>query len=140
MTRLSMRMAEGILMPHGISDARLRELTYFCYQYQEKRRLARALASPASMALATLPGGTGQYSDPTFRAAARREALLRDLEDIEQAAIDACADFLNPTQLLAYVTTPEKPPVDTFPCGRRQFFDRRRAFYLALHRRRLARD
>lgn len=121
----------------GISQARYRELEWFCYQYPEKRRKAQSLCG---LSRGAPPGisRSGDPSDPTVQAVIRRERLLHECEQIERAChiageCDAIAQFL-----LQYVTRPDKPPIDFVPCGRRQFFDIRRRFFLVLHQQREA--
>lgn len=96
----------------GISWEEYKELTYFCLQYEQKKRDAAALltlrvSTPApeiyhaerTITLlngkdvtfpvtrgAFLPHGSGQVSDPTAATAAKRDRVLRDVRMIEQAA------------------------------------------------------
>lgn len=120
----------------GISEARYRELEYFCYQYKEKRLKAHRLLDPAPQR--ATPGRGSDVADPTFQAAARRERLLQDIEDIEQSAIEAAGSHgtVLASWLLSYVTCRDKPPIDTIPCGRRQFYALRRRFFVILDGRR----
>lgn len=91
----------------GISWEEYKELTYFCLQYDQKKREAAALltirtSTPAPalyhkkigervVELGTfLPHGSGRTSDPTAATAARRDYLLKDVRMIEQAAKVAC--------------------------------------------------
>ena len=79
--------------------------------------------------------------DPTGATVARRELLLADCEDMEQAAIEAAAGYGTgmADYLLRYVTRADKPPIEFAPCGRRQFYDLRRRYFAALHLRRIRR-
>ena len=102
----------------GISWEEYKELTYFCLQYNQKKRDAAALltirsSTPAPEVYYTerkitlsngqektvkvkhgtfLPHGYGQTSDPVAATAAKRDRLLRDVRMIEQAAQGACED------------------------------------------------
>lgn len=118
----------------GISWEEYKELTYFCLQYEQKKREAAALltikiSTPAPEKYYTerkvvlsngqekkvkvlhgvyLPHGSGQTSDPVAATAAKRERLLRDVRMIEQAAQEAGAleDGYNiSSALLRAVTT-----------------------------------
>lgn len=89
----------------GISWEEYKELTYFCLQYEQKKRDAAALLTiklstpvPAIYHKAGkeygtfLPHGGGRISDPVAATAAKRDRLLRDVRMIEQAAREACKD------------------------------------------------
>ena len=131
----------------GISWEEYKELTYFCLQYEQKKRDAAALLT---LRLSTpqpaiyhkggqeygtfLPRGGGRVSDPVAATAAKRERLLNDVQMIEHAARVAGEDLA--TYLLRAVTTRggvqsvfagERPP-----CGERQFYAMRRKFYWVL--------
>lgn len=131
---------------HGISLERRRELEYFCRQYGEKRaRLAALLEQygPSGLSLG-LGGGKAQggHGDPTVWAVARREQLLRDCEDIEQAALGVAGEMAgDPVELamrlIEHMADPTGREPETAPCGRRQFYALRRRFLIALHKRRL---
>lgn len=123
---------------YGISEDRYRELMFFCYQYPKKRAQICAMAREESSGIREARRGGGG-DDPTLRAVIRREALLKDCEDVEQAVLEASGawgDVGIAKWLLSYVTKRDKPPIDTIPCGRRQFYDLRRRFFCALHVRR----
>lgn len=102
----------------GISWEEYKELTYFCLQYEQKKREAAALLTikvstpPPEMYYTKrkvtlsngqekevkvlhgvyLPHGSGQTSDPVAATAAKRDRVLRDVRMIEQAAKAACED------------------------------------------------
>lgn len=137
----------------GISWEEYKELSYFCLQYERKKREADALLTirlstpePATyrrggVEFGTfLPRGSGQTSDPVAQTAARRERLLSDVRMIDQAAQTAARIVDNPTvapALIRAVTTrggiravfagPDRPA-----CGERQFYRARRVFFWAL--------
>lgn len=96
----------------GISWEEYKELTYYCLQYEQKKREAAALltikvSTPMPDVYHTerkitlsngqektvkvthgtfLPHGSGHVSDPVAATAAKRDRLLRDVRIIEQAA------------------------------------------------------
>lgn len=138
----------------GISWEEYKELTYFCLQYEQKKRDAAALltirlSTPAPAVYhkggkeygTFLPRGSGQVSDPVAATAAKRDRLLRDVRMIEQAA-RAAARLKDGhgiyTALLKAVTTrsgvqavmanPDTRP----PCGKNEFYEARRKFFWIL--------
>lgn len=130
------------LQKYGVSDMRVRELESFCYQYHEKKkRLGDLLHSMPSAHVSGMPRGSG-ISDPTARTAVliATENLMRDIEDMEAAAREAAEASgegeVMGRYLLQYVTRRKKPPIDLVPCGRRQFYALRRAFFCVLDKRR----
>lgn len=102
----------------GISWEEYKELTYFCLQYEQKKREAAALltiriSTPPPEIYYTeetvtlmngqekkikrkhgtlMPHGSGHVSDPVAATAAKRDRVLRDVRMIEQAARDASKD------------------------------------------------
>lgn len=96
----------------GISWEEYKELTYFCLQYEQKKRDAAALltinlSTPTPEVYYTkrkiklssgaekivnvmhgtfMPHGSGHVSDPVAATAAKRDRLLNDVRMIEQAA------------------------------------------------------
>lgn len=96
----------------GISWEEYKELTYFCLQYEQKKRDAAALltirlSTPVPEIYHTkrkitledgrviekitehgtfMPHGSGHVSDPVAATAAKRDRLLNDVHMIEQAA------------------------------------------------------
>lgn len=138
----------------GISWEEYKELTYFCLQYDRKRREADALLT---LKLSTptpetyhrngreygtfMPHGSGHTSDPTAMTAERRERMLKDVRMIEQAAqlagrLDDGYDISKP--LLKAVTTRSgvqsvmAHPNTRPPCGKNLFYAARRKFFWIL--------
>lgn len=138
----------------GISWEEYKELTYFCLQYDQKKRDAAALLTlklstpvpviyhKAGKEYGTfLPHGSGNTSDPVAITAAKRDKLLSDVHMIEQAAIIAGeleGGHNIYTALLKAVTTrggiqsimanPNTRP----PCGKNEFYAARRRFFWVL--------
>lgn len=137
----------------GISWEEYKELTYFCLQYEQKKRDAAALLTiklstpiPAIYHKAGkeygtfLPHGSGRTSDPVAATAAKRDRVLRDVRMIEQAAKAACdgeGEGLYPALLKAVTTktgvqavyaNPDTRP----PCNDKKFYSLRRKFYWIL--------
>lgn len=138
----------------GVSWEEYKELTYFCLQYEQKKRDAAALLT---LRLSTptpeiyhkggkeygtfLPHGSGHTSDPVAATVEKRERILRDVRMIEQAA--AAAGKLDggyniSRAILQAVTTrggvqavmtnPDTCP----PCNKNDFYAARRKFYWIL--------
>jgi len=133
----------------GISWEEYKELTYFCLQYDAKKREAAALLTIrlSTPTPATYHKGGKEYgtfmprgnhiSDPVAATTAKRERLLNDVRIIEQAAIAAVHDSgLDPQYLLRAVTTRDGTRKTLasmgVPMGERQFYALRRKFFWVL--------
>lgn len=136
----------------GISWEEYKELTYFCLQYDAKRRDAAALLTlkTSTPAPVTYHKGGKEYgtfmphgnhvSDPVAATAAKRDRLLGDVRMIEQAARAACdgeGEGMYPALLKAVTSRcgvqavyadPDLRP----PRGERQFYIMRRKFFWIL--------
>ena len=131
----------------GISWEEYKELTYFCLQYNAKKRDAAALltikTSTPPPAIyhkngkeygTFLPHGSGHVSDPVAATAEKRDRLLRDVRMIEAAASVAAGE-LAPYILRAVTTrdgTRKTRAAMQTPIGERQFYALRRKFYWVL--------
>lgn len=136
----------------GISWEEYKELSYFCLQYDRKKREAAALLTIPSTTVAPvtyhvggkeygtfLPHGN-RTGDPVAVTAERRERLLNDVRMIEQAATAACENEGEGlfSALIKAVTTrcgvqavyanPDTRP----PLGEKQFYSIRRRFFYFL--------
>lgn len=118
------------LSKYEISGFAYRELLYFCWQYPEKAAKLRDLRS---LTLAP-PNGTPRGNapgNPTERKAINALKYSTDCEMIEQTAIEAGAGIYS--WLLKNITekgmTWERLNP---PCGRRQFYEKRRRFFYLL--------
>ena len=119
------------LEKYEISKYRYRELKNFCLQYDEKKQRLAALRGLGAVTYSNEPHGS-RISNPTAVKAERVQQLARDIELIEQTAIEV--DSVNYQSLLANVTTINFSYEYTSPtCGRRQFYQKRRIFFLLLH-------
>lgn len=143
----------------GISWEEYKELTYFCLQYEQKKRDAAAMltiktATPAPTMYhkggkvygTFLPHGSG-ISDPVAATAAKRERLLNDVRMIEQAALAAgelddghsiysalLRAVTSRSGVQAVMADPDKRP----PCGKNEFYAARRKFFWILRELRAA--
>jgi hypothetical protein len=114
---------------YGISKDAYRELLYFCRQYVEKVNKLRTIRGIQPRVLSDMPRGANT-SDTTAKQAAKAIALSRDIEAIEQSAIAASGDMYQ--YILDNVTKGVRYEYLGIPCGRRQFFNIRRAFFYIL--------
>lgn len=117
----------------GISDNAYRELYYFCLQYDEKKEMLKGVYGATSSVISGMPRGNGT-SDTTFNAAARAMKLRKDIEVIEQAAIEADSSIYE--YILNNVTRGIPYEYMNVPCGRRQFYEKRRMFFCILYLKR----
>lgn len=146
----------------GISWEEYKELTYFCLQYEQKKRDAAALltlrlSTPAPVTYHKMIGNRsvefGEFlprgnrtGDPTAATAAKRDRLMTDIRMIEQAASGAAEaaksayDWaIDPRYIIMAVTTRSgvqalyANPKTRPPLGERQFYLVRRIFYWILH-------
>lgn len=141
----------------GISWEEYKELSYFCLQYDQKKRDAAALltiklSTPTPVTYHKMignrsvefgefmPRGGSGISDPTAATAAKRDRLLRDVRMIENAARLASVDAgegMYPALIRAVTTrggvqavfaNPDYRP----PRGKNQFYELRRKFFWTL--------
>ena len=130
----------------GISWEEYKELSYFCLQYDQKKRDAAALltlrlSTPAPVTYHRMVGDRsvefGEFlprgnrtGDPTAALAMKRDRLLRDVHMIEQAAMSASrlkdGHSIYPALLQAVTTRAGVQAVmasmDTRPpCGKNEF-------------------
>ena len=114
---------------YGISKHRYRELYNFCLQYPEFVKEKQDCYSLNSAALTGMPR-SGQISNPTASGAERAYRLGKNIELIEQTAIEACGE------LYPYIikSVSEGIPWEYLlpPIGRRQFYQERRKFFYLL--------
>lgn len=123
---------------YGISHARMRELTAVCAQYPDMLRAlndARAGVRDEP-ARGNVPGRA--IKDPTGARAARvaDSYTRRRVRVVEASAEAACPSAALRRCLLASVTgNAGYERLGRVPCGRRQFYQMRRAFYVELDAR-----
>ena len=123
-----MKVMEFKLYGYNISGNRYRELKYFCRQYREKQSLLRSITEVGSPPLSG--GGSGKLSDKTASTAIRRTELQRDLEMIEQTAIEADVEIY--TYILSNVADGVPWEYLGVPYSRATFYRRVRKFFWLL--------
>ena len=116
---------------YNISGNLYRELKYFCRQYREKQSLLRSITEVGSPPLSG--GGSGKFSDKTASTAIRRTELQRDLEMIEQTAIEADVEIY--TYILSNVADGVPWEYLGVPYSRATFYRRVRKFFWLLDKK-----
>ena len=126
---------------YGISKWRYRELYYFCLQYKDFIEALQDCYSLDGVSTDGKPNerptpepihtsGKRYKSDPTVKKAERAYMLSRDIEMIEQTAIEATGDLYQ--YMLTAVSENLSWEILQPPCGRRQFYKARRKFFFLL--------
>jgi|UniRef100_UPI0006CF7ACF hypothetical protein len=121
------------LSDYNISRAKYNELKYFCMQYGEKRQELHKNYGLGSVSSDGLPKGN-LPGNPTEKTAIRNSILKKDIDLIEQTAMEADSEIYlwlikNVTEGIPY----EFMPV---PLSRTKFYDSRRYFFYLLAQRR----
>lgn len=114
------------LQNYNISANRYRELKYFCKQYREKQSQLRSITEISSPGF-DCAGGGNKKSDRTGDTALRRIQLERDLEIIQQSAIEA-GNELYP-YILSNVVDGIRYEHLEVPMSRRNFFRMKLIFF-----------
>ncbi len=115
---------------YQISGNRYRELKYFCRQYREKQSRLRSITEIGSMALVGNRSSNGTISDHTADTAIRKAELQKDLELMEQTAMEADAEIYQ--YILRNVADGVPYEYLGVPYGRTAFFERRKRFFQIL--------
>ena len=116
----------------GISKWRVRELKYFCLQYNEKKQQTNDIIGLHGIAYGQ-PKGTNRGS-AVENQAIKLARINDEIKLIEQTAIEAEPGIYK--YILKNVT--ENIPYEYMdvPCGRRQFYEARRKFFYLLSAKR----
>ena len=118
---------------HGISKKRYCELLWFARQYDDYKAADRRWRNGEYDRMATGNTAARGHSDPTAGEAIRiaSSPCAWKIAVIEQAAIAAAPEICK--ELLRNVVRDETWETIGAPCGRKQFYEARRKFYLELH-------
>lgn len=122
-------MKERDLKIFELSPNRFRELKYFCRQYREKQSQLRSITELSSPSFGGCGGGN-KISDRTADTACRRAALAKDIEMIEQAALEADGEIY--PYIISNVVDGVSYEYLGAPMGINQFYRVRRKFFLIL--------
>lgn len=110
----------------NISPNRYRELKYFCKQYREKQSQLRSITELSSPGFGG-GGGGNKISDRTGNTALRRLQLEKELEIIEQSAMEAGNEFY--PYILSNVADGVRHEHLQIPMSRRAFFRMKLKFF-----------
>ena len=115
----------------GISHDEYMEMIYFCRQYKNKKEKLNSLTYINGIHYNGFPSGETKYK-PTEDTAIELALIKRDIELIEQAAIEADGAIYK--ELIKNVT--ENIPYEflTPACGRRYFYETRIRFFNILYK------
>lgn len=130
---MKIRKRDMKLSDYNISRAKYSELKYFCMQYSEKlQELSQGYGIRAAvsdgMPKGNIPG------NPTEQVAIRNIMLKKDVELIEQTAIEADSDIYK--WLLKNVTEGIGYDYLDVPKSRNRFYDSRKYFFYLLAQKR----
>ncbi len=115
---------------YGISKFAYRELSNFCLQYEDKKNKINDLHnSYKSPQVTGMPHGT-TVGNPTEQAAIKAEQLSRDIDLINETVREAGNGVSE--SLLKNVTQGIQYDYMDVPCGRYQFYKKRRKFFYLL--------
>ncbi len=101
-------------------------------QYGEKKKIIEEEYGPRGIKMKLTPKGSG-VSDPTFEAADRIIKIKKDIEMIESAARET--DSILYKYIIKNVSEGTAFEILNVPCGRRQFYDKRKIFFSKLYRK-----
>lgn len=118
-------------LKHHISDLKYRELRSFCLQYSEKKKEIQYGLN--SVVADGMPRGN-MTSNPTEARALRNEMLRKDMELIEQTAIEADSSLYQ--FILKNVTEGMAYEYMDVPADRKDFYAARRVFFYLLAQKR----
>lgn len=114
------------LQDYNISPNRYRELKYFCKQYREKQSQLRSITELSSPGFGG-GGGGNKISDRTGNTALKRLGLEKELEIIEQSAMEAGSEFYS--YILSNVVDGIRYEYLDAPMSRRAFFRMKLKFF-----------
>lgn len=116
-----------------ISPSGYKELEYFCLQYNEKKHEINnsyGLKSPQY----GFKSKNKTISDTTLTAVEKILSLKAEIEMIEQSAIEADSEIY--PYIIKNVTEGILYEYMDVPCGRRQFYEKRKLFFCILYMKR----
>ena len=116
------------LSDYNISRAKYNELKYFCMQYEEKKREIHNSYGLGAVV------GDGMPGNAVERVAIRNVMLQKDVEMIEQTAMEADPDIYQ--WLLKNVTEGIGYDYLAVPMSRNRFYDSRKYFFYLLAQKR----
>lgn len=128
-----MRKRDMKLSDYNISREKYNELKYFCLQYWQKKQDLHNSYGLGALVNDGMPRGSG-CSNPTESAAVRNDALQKDIELIEQTAIEADPEIYQ--WLLKNLTSGVPYEYMDVPKCRSDFYGSRKYFFYLLAQKR----
>lgn len=117
---------------YDISKNKYRELKYFCLQYKEKKDRLKSMCHISAVQITGMPHGSS-ISNPTATQGEGIAQLKKDIEVIEQTAIEVSSEFYQ--YILENVTKDVPWEYLDIPMSRRSFYRLRRKFFYNLSAR-----
>jgi len=114
---------------YNISKNKFRELKYFCLQYDEKKERLQSICCLSSPRIEGVPKGSGT-SNPTAEKGILIAQLKKDIEVIEQSAIETSSEFYQ--YIMENITKGIPWEYLDIPLSRRSFYYMRRKFFYIL--------
>lgn len=121
------------LTKYNINSDLYQELFYFCKRYNDRREEIESLYNLSSINTDGMPKGNS-ISNQTESKAIRINKLRRENELIEQAAVEADPHIYQ--YIIKNVTEGTSYEYLRAPCGRKQFYEKRRIFFKILSEKR----
>lgn len=122
---------------YNIGRYAYREMLFFCLQYNDKKRELACLLHPYSSPTITDMPHSNSIGDPTGKNAVKAATLSKDIEMIEQSAIEACPEEYE--YLLTAVTNEDVKwhylRFKGMKMNEKEFAKRRRIFFFLLAKR-----
>ena len=115
---------------YGIDRELYNELSARCRRYPDWLNALKAIRSGANGSRYDGQPRVRRNGDPTSVRAMMAIRLSKNIDEIEQAAMDADASLHK--QIILNVTRRIPYECMSVPCGRRQFYEARRRFFLRL--------
>ena len=118
---------------YPLNKNRYKELLYFCRQYPDWVKLVNSIPEVKSPVYVDLRFKTTIYVNPTFETVAKKEALSKKIELVEQAALATDGDLYS--YILKGVTegwSYDQLTLIEIPCSRSTYYDRYRKFFFIL--------
>lgn len=126
-------MSKKNLKVKDLSKNRYMELKYLCLQFNDMKHELQSLNYGLKAVVVTGMPSSHKLSNSTEEIAIKKMKLMKKIEAIEQSAIEVDVDIYQ--YILKAVT--EGLPFEylAVPCGRRQFYEKRRLFFILLDKK-----
>ena len=126
-------MSKKVLRIKNLSKNRYLELKYLCLQYNDMKHKLQSLNYGLKATEITGMPSSHRLGNITEETAFKRITLTEKLKAIDQSAIAADVDIYQ--YILKAVSDDLPYECLSVPCGRRQFYEKRRLFFTLLDKR-----